>query len=249
MTNYELYVKLRREVGNTGTVYYSEARGTYGVVRCTYTPARIMTFSIDDVKDELKMNIILLGSTDGRSSKENVSPTELYLPSPMNSRYHGDMIPVRMYFELKEKGSDGFHFYQSYDVSRPIPAKEFKEMLEKQSIERLSFGFSKKDTKFDYDRIIFSGPCTIVIWKDGTKTMARVSEGDTFDPEKGVAICYMKRALGHTETNKILKIADTMQELQNSALADIDVPKVTAKPVKRAKAKKTNKKNNKRETK
>lgn len=56
-------------------------------------------------------------------------------------------------------------------------------------------------------KIIFSGPCTIVLWKDGTKTIARVSDGDEFDPEKGVAVCFMKRMLGHTETNKILRTA------------------------------------------
>lgn len=56
-------------------------------------------------------------------------------------------------------------------------------------------------------KIIFSGPCTIVLWKDGTKTIARVSDGDEFDPEKGVAVCFMKRSLGHTETNKILRTA------------------------------------------
>lgn len=58
-----------------------------------------------------------------------------------------------------------------------------------------------------YRKIIFSGPCTIVLWADGTKTMARVTEGETFDPEKGVAICFMKRMLDHTVTNKILREA------------------------------------------
>lgn len=56
-------------------------------------------------------------------------------------------------------------------------------------------------------KIIFSGPCTIVLWGDGTKTIARVSDGDEFDPEKGVAVCFMKRILGHTETNKLLRKA------------------------------------------
>lgn len=56
-------------------------------------------------------------------------------------------------------------------------------------------------------KIIFSGPCTIILWEDGTKTMARVSEGETFDTEKGVAICFMKKILGHTEANKILRKA------------------------------------------
>ena len=56
-------------------------------------------------------------------------------------------------------------------------------------------------------KIIFSGPCTIILWEDGTKTIARVSDGDEFDPEKGVAVCFMKRILGHTDTNKLLRKA------------------------------------------
>lgn len=42
--------------------------------------------------------------------------------------------------------------------------------------------------------------------------MARVSEGESFDPEKGFAICFMKKILGHTETNKLLRKAAKQYE-------------------------------------
>lgn len=59
-----------------------------------------------------------------------------------------------------------------------------------------------------YKKIIFNGPCTIILWADGTKTIAKLYEDiDKFDPEKGVAICFMKKMIGHTETNKILRKA------------------------------------------
>ena len=66
--------------------------------------------------------------------------------------------------------------------------------------------------KFEYKKIIFSGPCTIILWKDGTKTIAKTSGGEAFDPEKGVSICFMKKMLGHTETNKILRKASRQYE-------------------------------------
>lgn len=66
--------------------------------------------------------------------------------------------------------------------------------------------------KFEYKKIIFSGPCTIILWKDGTKTIAKASGGDIFDPEKGVAICFMKRVLGETEGKKILRKANKQYE-------------------------------------
>lgn len=67
-----------------------------------------------------------------------------------------------------------------------------------------------------YKKIIFNGPCTIILWADGTKTIAKLYEDiDKFDPEKGVAICFMKKMLGHTETNKILRKA-TKQYLEET---------------------------------
>ena len=47
------------------------------------------------------------------------------------------------------------------------------------------------------DRIIFNEDVTIAIWKDGTKTIIRCQEGDIFDKEKAIALCYMKKALGN----------------------------------------------------
>lgn len=34
---------------------------------------------------------------------------------------------------------------------------------------------------------------TVIIWKDGTKTIVKCQPGEDFDPEKGVAMCFMKR--------------------------------------------------------
>lgn len=213
MNNHELYVKLRTEVGATGTVYFREGRSMFSRIGEAYIPAHIMELEVDPINDALKIKIL---RCDGKSSMDNVSVADIYLPSPMNSRSHGDMVPVRTYFEIyeREQGSNGAYFNYRYTPGTRRPAERYA-----------------KGTKFEYNKIIFSGPCTIVIWKDGTKTMARVSEGDTFDPEKGVAICFMKRALGHTETNKTLKVADEMLELLQAACADVDVTQATAKEV------------------
>lgn len=47
--------------------------------------------------------------------------------------------------------------------------------------------------------VIFNGPATIVFWQDDTKTVVKCREGDTFDPEKGVAMAIAKKALGNEE--------------------------------------------------
>ena len=45
--------------------------------------------------------------------------------------------------------------------------------------------------------VIFNEPATICIWTDGTKTIVKCEEGDTFDKEKGIALCFMKKINGN----------------------------------------------------
>lgn len=45
--------------------------------------------------------------------------------------------------------------------------------------------------------VIFSGPATVVKWKDGTKTVVKRAKNDNFDPEKGLAMAIAKKALGN----------------------------------------------------
>lgn len=68
---------------------------------------------------------------------------------------------------------------------------------------------------FDSKKIIFSGNCTIVIWKDGTKTIARCSKGDNFSPEAGLAICFMKHVLGESKAKKILRNGNKIFESED----------------------------------
>ena len=45
--------------------------------------------------------------------------------------------------------------------------------------------------------VIFNEPATIIIWKDGTKTVVKCQEGEGYDPEKGFAMAISKKALGN----------------------------------------------------
>ena len=49
----------------------------------------------------------------------------------------------------------------------------------------------------DIKEVIFNKPATIVIWVDGSKTVVKCQDGEGFDKEKGLALCYMKKALGN----------------------------------------------------
>lgn len=45
--------------------------------------------------------------------------------------------------------------------------------------------------------VVFNGPATVVIWKDGTKTIVKCQDGDTYSKELGLAMCIAKKALGN----------------------------------------------------
>lgn len=47
---------------------------------------------------------------------------------------------------------------------------------------------------------------TVVLWSDGQKTIVKCQDGDVFDEEKALALCYMKRVLGNRGSfNETLK--------------------------------------------
>lgn len=47
------------------------------------------------------------------------------------------------------------------------------------------------------EKVIFNPPATIVIWKDGIKTVVKCGKDDVFDPEKGMAMAICKRFFGN----------------------------------------------------
>ena len=57
--------------------------------------------------------------------------------------------------------------------------------------------FCKENGRFLIKKVIFNSPATIVFWADGTKTVVKCQDGDVYSPEVGIAMCYMKKALGN----------------------------------------------------
>jgi hypothetical protein len=46
------------------------------------------------------------------------------------------------------------------------------------------------------EKLFFSGSTTIVMWSDGTKTVAKPIAGDKFDPEMGIAMAFARKFFG-----------------------------------------------------
>lgn len=53
------------------------------------------------------------------------------------------------------------------------------------------------DIRSNIKDVIFNYPATIILWKDGTKTIVKVRKGEKYDPEKGFAMAVCKKMFGN----------------------------------------------------
>lgn len=57
----------------------------------------------------------------------------------------------------------------------------------------------------EIEKVIFNPPATIVIWKNGDKTVVKCSSDDTYDKFTGLLLCIAKYSFGNTgKYNRIL---------------------------------------------
>lgn len=112
-----------------------------------------------------------------------------------------------------------------------LPEKDQKALME--MIKRVNTVFEGKQevTEMNYTpkRIIFNEPATVVFWKDGSKTVAK-AHNETYDPEKGLAMCYAKKALGDGyEASK--KIESLVKKYYKPKQEASEEPEVKTNPV------------------
>jgi hypothetical protein len=95
------------------------------------------------------------------------------------------------------------------DIRVHVPSSDMYKEIERAiesigEVDYTTYYYGAK--KFNVKRIIFNYPATIVIWADGTKTVVKCQDGDEFVPEAGIAMCFMKKAMGNKSNfNNIFK--------------------------------------------
>ena len=93
-------------------------------------------------------------------------------------------------------------------------------------------------------KVSFQNPHTIVWWYDGTITRVKCSEGDTFDPEKGLAMAFMKASFGNRyfrDMTKIIKNSDVNYEVKKRKKPAVKKTTTRKAPAKKTTAKTTRK--------
>ena len=90
-----------------------------------------------------------------------------------------------------DRNYDFYSLYPDPEVLkyRKNDVKATQEIFEKVEEETMR-------PKLRIKNVIFNNPATIVFWYDGTKTVVKCQPGDTFDPEKGLAMAICKKILG-----------------------------------------------------
>lgn len=76
----------------------------------------------------------------------------------------------------------------------------FCEFVDYTTYNRVSVrtsSYYNRVNPFEIEDVIFNGPATIVKWTDGTKTVVKAQDGEEFDPEKGLAMAFAKKAMGN----------------------------------------------------
>lgn len=72
----------------------------------------------------------------------------------------------------------------------------------------------------DVKKIIFSGPKTIVLWSDGTKTIVSMSKDELrFDPEAAFCAAYTKKMFGmNSKIKRLIKEKSNFEEYTKAAI-------------------------------
>ena len=87
-----------------------------------------------------------------------------------------------------------------YDDSATQKRRKKDEIMDRLSILKTFLkDMEDKDMlgkSLEVKKVIYSAPCTIVIWKDGDKTIVRCQEGDSYSKEVGLLMCLAKRVWG-----------------------------------------------------
>lgn len=77
----------------------------------------------------------------------------------------------------------------------------------------------------DVKKIIFSGPKTIVLWSDGTKTIVSMSKDETnFDPEAAFCAAYTKKMFGtNSKIKRVIKEKSNFEEYTKAAIENAKI--------------------------
>ena len=95
--------------------------------------------------------------------------------------------------------------------------EEYEKFIDEQKEKELDHKRKPIDALvYQIKKVVFNKNATIVFWTTGEKTVVKCQKGETFDKEKGVALCILKYLCGnisyYNEIFKSLNLDESFDE-------------------------------------
>ena len=84
-------------------------------------------------------------------------------------------------------------FYEIIMEDENMPTGNYTGLFKDLNNLTFTWKCTPQFDKNDIKDVIYHNPATIVFWQDGTKTVVKCQEGDTYNPELGLAMCIIKK--------------------------------------------------------
>lgn len=94
---------------------------------------------------------------------------------------------------MGEKHREYYYTVNTSECCNPFAGFAAKPLFTRTD-NPLDLGYLQCPT--DIKNVIFNGPATIVIWRDGSKTVVKCAEGDGYSKFSGLAIAICKHIYG-----------------------------------------------------
>lgn len=234
-------------------VYFESVVDAKNVMECSYNQDKgrhcwyYMTIaSTAELSEEMKGSIKTLYLTYVKDKKKYYINWKAMYETPLKASAHFEM---KMTARLNDEQMKAWEALLGTG-NQPKPKKEktvgdivngFTE--DQKKVLYYIIGKVQEDAKaenLEPTKILIQGTATIIWWSDGTKTIVKCQKGDKMDPEKGIAMCVMKKFMGTNETysNYLDFAKDAIAEYEKQQAAERAKKKAEADKRRRAAAKK-----------
>ena len=179
-------------------IYYGQTGTIVQIEDISYNTEPIYTVRLDEFHipffDPVRSNEIKVNAKGLEKIQRREADEEIITMRPRSGKTYLTQIGS---FKNKDNGFDRV-IYQM---------KKERKFMERGTDEM---------KKLDVKKIIFSGPKTIVLWSDGTKTIVSMSKDETnFDPEAAFCAAYTKKMFGtNSKIKRIIKEKSNIDQHQ-----------------------------------
>ena len=159
----------------------------YDIVKRTVMyPAIPFAKSDDDVESE----------NDKRREMLHENIYDWWTRNMMNSVYGAPDLRTPMYIDTDAPSCYPYLLF-GYDIHNMCGSDMIWHLdIREMNKEKDTMITKSKTINFCVKKVIFNGPATIVIWGDGTKTVVKCADGDSYSKWAGFAMCIAKRLYG-----------------------------------------------------